>query len=310
MIDIVLATYNGEKYIGEQINSIINQTFKEWRLIIRDDESKDKTAKLIEEYSKKDSRITVINDGKGNLGFNGNFTTLLEASSADYVMICDQDDSWIPEKIEIMYSEISKYKKDDKILVHSDVFLTDENLEITNSFFIGKRGSRYGINGIIMANSVQGASCMMTKALKESYLKNRVNMPYDYNISLIAEMTGKRVYIEKPLMYYRQHQSNAIGAGGEKGDSKNRVMEFLVRKFSFKFIKMEIGKFEQVKQLSKNLINEIPNSVKKEIEDYLYIADRSKFSLFRMVKFYKKRYTMYRKIDNLTGGFYFLLNKN
>ena len=310
MIDIVLATYNGEKYIGEQIDSIINQTFKEWRLIIRDDGSKDKTAELIEEYSKKDSRITVINDGKGNLGFNGNFTTLLEASSADCVMICDQDDSWVPEKIEIMYNEISKYKKDDKILVHSDVYLTNEKLEITNSFFIGKRGSRCGINGIIMANSVQGASCMMTKALKESYLKNRVNMPYDYNISLIAEMTGKRVYIEKPLMYYRQHQSNAIGAGGEKGDSKNRVMEFLVRKFSFKFIKMEIGKFEQVKQLSKNLINEIPNSVTKEIEDYLYIADRSKFSLFRMIKFYKKRYTMYRKIDNLTGGFYFLFNKN
>ena len=115
MIDIVLATYNGEKYVGEQIESIINQTYKDWKLIIRDDGSKDKTAEVIEKYAAKDNRITIIKDGIGNLGFNGNFTKLLETSSQDYVMICDQDDVWIPEKIEIMFNEISKYSKIENI---------------------------------------------------------------------------------------------------------------------------------------------------------------------------------------------------
>jgi rhamnosyltransferase len=307
MIDIVLATYNGEKYVGEQIDSIINQTYKEWKLIIRDDGSKDKTSEVLEMYAQKDSRIKVIKDGIGNLGFNGNFTKLLEASSSDYVMICDQDDFWIPEKIEIMFNEIKKYDKKDKILVHSDVYLTNEKLEIISDKFIGKRGIKQGINGVIMANSVQGASCLMTKRLKDSYLNNKVSMPYDYNICLIAEMTGKRIYIEKPLMYYRQHQSNAIGAGVEKDSGKNKIVEFISRKFSLKLIKMELGKFEQISKLKDSLYSEMSSKVRKDIEDYLYISDNKKSALIKSFIFYKNRYTMYRRIDGIIGAASFFI---
>lgn len=308
MIDIILATYNGEKYVGEQIESIIKQTYKEWNLIIRDDGSKDKTSEVLEKYAEKDSRITIIKDDIGNLGFNGNFTKLLEQSSAEYVMICDQDDFWIPEKIEIMFNEISKYNNLEKVLVHSDVYLTNEKLEIINSKFIGKRGSQKGINGVIMANSVQGASCMMTKSLKESYLENKVNMPYDYNICIIAEMVGKRIFIEKPLMYYRQHQSNAIGAGVEKHCGKNKLSELIKSKFSLRLVKMELEKYEQIYILKENLKSEINKEVRKKIEDYLYIANKKNSKILKTFKFYKNRYAMYRRIDKITGPIYFWLN--
>ncbi|MHB9334492.1 glycosyltransferase, partial [Fusobacterium polymorphum] len=99
-IEILMATYNGEKYVGEQIDSIIHQTYKNWKLLIRDDNSTDKTLEILKEYEKKDKRIKIIEDKKGNLGFVKNFEELLNNSKEDWVMFSDQDDYWLENKIE------------------------------------------------------------------------------------------------------------------------------------------------------------------------------------------------------------------
>lgn len=83
-IEILMATYNGEKYIKEQINSIINQTYTNWRLLIRDDGSKDKTVEIIKEYEKKDDRIKLLEDNKGNLGFIKNLLSFLIKMRIDW----------------------------------------------------------------------------------------------------------------------------------------------------------------------------------------------------------------------------------
>ena len=93
-IDILMATYNGEKYLREQIDSILNQTFKDFNLIICDDCSKDSTWQILEEYQKKDSRIKIIKNEK-NLGYNKNFEKLLSFVKSDYFMLSDQDDFWL-----------------------------------------------------------------------------------------------------------------------------------------------------------------------------------------------------------------------
>ena len=100
-IEILMATYNGEKYIGEQINSIINQTYTNWNLLIRDDGSKDKTLNIIKKYEKMDNRIILIRDNKDNLGFVKNFEELLKISSSELIMFSDQDDVWKKDKIKI-----------------------------------------------------------------------------------------------------------------------------------------------------------------------------------------------------------------
>ena len=107
-IEILMATYNGEKYIREQIDSIISQTYSNWTLLIRDDVSKDDTVKIIKEYEKKDKRIKLLEDNKGNLGFVKNFEELLKNSSEDFIMFSDQDDYWLEDKIEKYINELKK----------------------------------------------------------------------------------------------------------------------------------------------------------------------------------------------------------
>ena len=110
-IEILMATYNGEKYIGEQINSIINQTYTNWNLLIRDDGSKDKTLNIIKKYEKMDNRIILIRDNKDNLGFVKNFEELLKKSRTEFVMFSDQDDYWLENKIEKYVEVIEKLDK-------------------------------------------------------------------------------------------------------------------------------------------------------------------------------------------------------
>ncbi|EEY35290.1 glycosyltransferase, partial [Pseudoleptotrichia goodfellowii] len=105
-IDILLATYNGEKYLEEQLYSILNQSYPNINLLIRDDGSKDKTVDIIKKYAQKDERIKFIEDDLGNLGFLKNFEKLLEHSEENYIMFSDQDDIWNPDKIEKSYKKI------------------------------------------------------------------------------------------------------------------------------------------------------------------------------------------------------------
>ena len=98
-IDILMATYNGEKYIVEQIDSIINQTYKNWNLLIRDDNSTDRTLEIIKNYQKKDARIRILDNNKVNLGIVKNFEKLLKISESELIMFSDQDDIWKKGKI-------------------------------------------------------------------------------------------------------------------------------------------------------------------------------------------------------------------
>ena len=134
-IDILLATYNGEKYLRDQIDSILNQTYADFNLIISDDASTDDTVKILEEYKKKDSRITVYIQEK-NIGSNNNFEFLLTKVQNDYYMLSDQDDIWEKEKIE---KSVKKIKETNADLVFSDLAVVDANLNIINESFCNKK---------------------------------------------------------------------------------------------------------------------------------------------------------------------------
>ena len=124
-IDILMATYNGEKYLRKQIESILNQTYKNFRLIISDDCSTDKTREIIKEYENKDERITSYFQSK-NLGYVKNFEFLLEKVQNDIYMLSDQDDVWNDTKVEHSYK---KLKESDADLVFTDLEVVNENLE-------------------------------------------------------------------------------------------------------------------------------------------------------------------------------------
>lgn len=223
MVDILMSTYNGEKYLAEQIDSLLNQTYISWHLIIRDDGSTDKTLSVIYDYCNQyPEQISLLRDDKGNVGSIHSFELLLQNSKADYMMFCDQDDVWLQNKIETMLAKMqnleTKYGKGTPILVHSDLFVVDENLnEICSSFwefagikpcFINKDISLLGIS-----NTVTGCASIMNKALQMKSLPfPQHTKMHDAWIGLCAKKYGVLEYFEQPTVLYRQHRNNVIGA--------------------------------------------------------------------------------------------------
>ncbi|MEN2415085.1 glycosyltransferase family 2 protein [Flavobacterium mesophilum] len=224
-VDILLPIYNGEKFLEEQIKSLLRQTHKNISILVRDDGSTDQSKDIIDSLAKADSRIIVVNDENGNLGLVANINFLLGISDADYIMYCDQDDVWFDDKIEILMREMQKREldlgKQMPILVHSDCYITNENLEIRGRFK-GTKALKYGLEKSLFKFYVQGASALLNKALmREIYpFINNVYL-HDRYTHLCAEIAGRRFYLNSPLMYYRQHSSNLVGSSNLMTKLKN-----------------------------------------------------------------------------------------
>ena len=141
VVDILLATYNGARFLREQLDSIVGQTYAHWRLLVRDDGSSDGTAAILEEYQRRiGERMQIVRDELGRLGPALNFGRLLRLSDAAYATFCDQDDVWMPDRIEQLLAEMRRMERETgaarPILVHSDLQVIDEEgHEISRSFW-------------------------------------------------------------------------------------------------------------------------------------------------------------------------------
>jgi glycosyltransferase involved in cell wall biosynthesis len=223
IIGILMATYNGEKYLEEQIESIIRQTYENWELWIRDDGSSDKTVEIIKAYAAKDIRINFIDSEGKNLGVLGNFTKLLSLQhSCKYFMFCDQDDIWIPQKIELSLIALNQqektYGENLPILVHTDLSMINcKGKTLDKSFFSNQRIYRSHSNPLhelIVENYVTGCTVLFNRPLLEVAmpLPKRAIM-HDWWFALIAASTGKLVTLKEITVKYRQHDNNVVGAG-------------------------------------------------------------------------------------------------
>ena len=129
---ILMTTYNGEKFLSQQIDSIVNQTHKDWKLLIRDDGSSDSTRQLLADYEKKDSRIIVYQNTTDKHGAYLNFWTLIHEAREhhidyDYYFFSDQDDVWEPDKLEVMIKNAKELSQDKPILLYGDMRVIDQN---------------------------------------------------------------------------------------------------------------------------------------------------------------------------------------
>lgn len=211
-VDILLPTYNGADYLEAQIESILNQSHYNIRLIIRDDQSKDQTVALIEKYACKDSRIFFIKENGGNLGLVKSIEYLLNISDAPFIMFADQDDVWFPDKVAVFLTQASGMNQNTPMLLHSDCFVTDHKLKVLKRF-LGSKPFNYGLKNSLFHFYVQGSSSMINKELKEESLPFPENLYlHDRYLHLLSELKGTRVYIDKPTMYYRQHNKNLVGS--------------------------------------------------------------------------------------------------
>ena len=220
-IDILMATCNGEVYLEEQLDSLFCQTFQDWHLLVRDDCSEDKTVAILNDYKRRyPDRITLVHDRPKRLGASLNFGALLPSSSADYIMFADQDDRWLPHKVETTLKKMAnmeeRYSKEKPLLVFTDLTVADEQLHVLCGSFWQHRNinpKNTSVNSLLSENVAPGCSMMLNKVLK----KIAVPVPeqailHDWWIMLLAAICGEIDFVPAPTMLYRQHGSNDVGA--------------------------------------------------------------------------------------------------
>ena len=286
-VDVLLATYNGEKYLKEQIDSILEQTYSDFRLLISDDGSTDDTRKILEEYKNKDSRIQVFFQ-ESNLGVVKNFEFLLKKVESAYYMFSDQDDIWKAEKIE---KSLNKIENDNCDLVYSDLEVVDEKLNVTYESYWKLKGiynkiKKYNnFESLYLNNFVTGCTIISKKELIDTYLPLPNTSKYvlhDYWISLILSQNGKIDYIEEPLIKYRQHKNNKVGSKKKSNELRTideiRKLFIEVKKEHFKVFIENEEKFlsEDAKKLNK-----------KSLEYYEMLETKNNFNFKGWGLFFK-----------------------
>ena len=226
MVDILLSTYQSEKYIEEQINSIFNQTYTEWKLIIRDDGSSDSTVQIIDKYkSNYPDKVFILNDNRDNIGTVKSFEYLLNSANSEYIMFCDHDDIWLPDKIAtsiLKMREVENSNPDFPILIHSDLTVIDSREDTTHSSFWcfsnlnPKLLAEFNYLGV--CNGITGCTMLINKKAREVSLPfSKEARMHDAWIALCVSKYGKIGYVDRPTVLYRQHEFNQIGAKEYKG---------------------------------------------------------------------------------------------
>ena len=214
MISIAMAAYNGEKYLREQLDSILRQTVQDFELVICDDCSTDGTVRILEEYMQKDSRIKVFVN-KENLGFVKNFEKAIKLCSGEYIALSDQDDVWLPEHLEILMRNIK-----DKDLICGNAVLCDENLKTINTDLLSVSKIDFLPDNkddwfffLLHGNIFQGAASLFKSNIIEKALPIPSKVKFhDRWLALVAASENGVSYINKPILYYRQHGENITHA--------------------------------------------------------------------------------------------------
>lgn len=295
---ICMSTYNGEKYIKIQLESILKQTYKNIEIYVRDDGSKDNTIKILEEYE-KEGKIHFI---KGeNVGVVQSFYNCLKEAydKGEIFAYCDQDDKWHEDKIKKAVKAIEKEKQDIPLLYFSEFNYCNENLKFTNKSNLNKKGTSFQ-NSLVECISF-GISEVFNKKLAQKILESGTEdiCFHDWWAYMISEGIGKTIYDNDATLEYRRTGNNVSPSG--KGCIKlqiYRIKKFLLGRY-FKNIRKQINKYNI--QFAKELCTE-----NRKIIDMFSL----KYSFVKSMKkvFYTKRFRQ-NTIDEIMCRILFLFGR-
>lgn len=222
-ISVILCSYNGEKYIEEQLDSLKKQSVFINEYIICDDNSLDNTCDIIENYIEKNPELNIkLFRNSKNKGVIKNFEFGLKQASGDYIAFCDQDDVWLPNKIELSLDKIKEmeeiYGKNIPLLVHTDLIVVDENLDIISQSFFKQEGlnvykDENVLKALFLQNNLVGCTMLFNKIAKNLSLPFPEHIiMHDYWLGLVVACKGKIEFINQETIKYRQHKENVVGA--------------------------------------------------------------------------------------------------
>lgn len=216
-----MATYNGAEYLERQLESILNQSYPTWELIIRDDQSSDGTLQIIKAYVEKDPRIKLIHYGSAHGSACRNFSALFDwayANDKGYILFADQDDIWLPQKLERSLAGIIRhenaYPANFPLLCYSNLSFIDEQDQQIDARLPLPQELKLEV--LINENYAWGCTMILNRAAIQKIQHipaDSVN--HDYYVALVVSAFGKNILIDEDLILYRQHQKNVSGNVGK-----------------------------------------------------------------------------------------------
>lgn len=294
-IAVLLASYNGEKYIKEQIDSLLWQTCQDFTLYIRDDGSSDKTYSIEKEYERRHpEKVHVFQNIRSEHDVKCNFWELCKIgiqTDASYFMFCDQDDVWNLDKIQrtlVAMQDAEQQTHGQPTLVHTDLTVVDQNLTVLGESFIQHRALNpecKSLNRLLVQNNVTGCTTMVNRALLEKAMElvdiNSIVM-HDWWLALVASLFGNIIFLSTPTIQYRQHSGNVVGA------TKVNSLKFVQKRLSE--ISSVRKKLYQSAVQAASLLNtyerELPDADKVILEVLATIGERKKVEkIFLLLKY-------------------------
>ena len=278
IVDVLLATYNGEQFIENQILSILMQTNDEWRLLVHDDGSTDKTLEIIKKFESVDSRIILIDDGITGLGPAGNFMHLLKYATSDFICFCDQDDIWLENKIQKQLEAILRKDNSKPQVVFCNKYIWEKG-EI-RKYPLRKY---YRFSEILFQNGgAQGCCAIFNKELLTRMQKEYdFAAMHDHLLTLCAIMENGINYQNDRLILYRRHANNVT-------QIKRSFLERMKKKSPL----IEPKYYRGIKAFYKTNSEYIDQKQKREIYDYLYFPKANK--LYQLTSILKHGYSIYK----------------
>lgn len=281
MVDILLATYNGEKFLEQQLNSIFNQSYQNFRLIVKDDNSSDNTLEILKKYKEKyQDKFILIEEEKYFNCAKNNFFYLLNYSDSNYIMFCDQDDVWFYDKIEVTLHQMkllqNQYGLNKPFLVYTDLCVCDENLNIISKSMIKYQSllNREAYLGeLLVQNNVTGCTVMINNVCRDMlyYEFSKNILMHDWWLAILCKTFGHISYLRRPTIFYRQHGNNSVGA-------KKYSLNFGISKLKNNTFKKSIHQsFNQANYFFKIYFHLLPNFEKQVFLNFISLKDSNFF---------------------------------
>ena len=316
LVHILIATFNGENFLAEQLNSIICQSYTNWRITLRDDGSNDQTSNIINHYTAMDQRIAVIDIGGEPTGLAWrNFGKLLAYAKTvpgKYIAFADQDDVWFSNKLERQVNILEKcLTPNAPILLHSDLEVVDEKLNLINRSFFAYSNINHvyekPIERLLTQNFVTGCTCIFNRFLleKAAPLPDMLVM-HDWWLALIASSTGLIKFDEKTTVKYRQHGTNSVGAS-EHSNILNPFRKKLYQELisSRKDFQLVISQLKSLLEYLRDDIHANKDSL-DEIRMFIYFCEAGgieKFKLYSKIRL--DRSSVFYKLALLFNIFFY-----
>lgn len=296
MIDILMATYNGERYLEEQLDSIINQSYDDWKLIIGDDCSTDNTVAILTKYQQMypDKIFFHINVEQSGSAKN-NFFQLIDYANDDYVMFADQDDVWLKDKIKLTLDMMHKAELENgnqmPLLVHTDLCVVDQDLCVINKSIFAMQNMDYKrdkLNNLLVSNIVTGCTMMINKALLDLLnIKPKNSVMHDMWLGLVTAAFGKIYFVSKATILYRQHGKNINGA-----KNFNSIKFIIINVFNRKDIRKNLlNQYSQADEFIEIFGSKLTGNQLKMLKDFSSLRNKRLFSKLLIIN----RYKLYKK---------------